>query len=187
MDVLPYWKNNAMRTFPLLICLFVSANLLAQQRVNPVIKKAGGVFEVADAVEKPDATLPYKIVIELFSASEDPKEVNQGLNNVARLINLHVSGGVPASNLEVVVAIHGEATYTITDSKTYEKRYQCPNPNLELFKELAGAGVKLLVCGQSLVARSVPRSTIIPEIKIATSMLTTVTTHQLKGFAYLKF
>ena len=140
-----------------------------------------------DAVEKPDPSLTYKIVIELVSASDDPKEVNQALNNVARLINLHVSGGVPKKNMEVVVAIHGGATFTITDSKTHENTYKCPNPNLELYKELAEAGVKLVVCGQSLLARNVDRATIIPEIKIATSMLTTVTTYQLKGFAYLKF
>jgi intracellular sulfur oxidation DsrE/DsrF family protein len=176
-----------MRTIAILLCFSISVIVSAQQRVNPVIKKAGGVFEVPDAKEKPDPIMPYKIVIEVVSASDNPKEVNQALNNVARLINLHVSGGVPKENLNVVVAIHGEATYTITDSKTYEKKYDSPNPNLALYKELAEAGVKLVVCGQSLIARNVDRATITPEIKIATSMLTTVTTHQLLGYAYLKF
>lgn len=176
-----------MKTLAIFLCLAISAKSYAQERINPVIKKAGGIFEVNDAVEKPDPTIPYKIVIELVSASDNPGEVNQALNNIARLINLHVSGGVPRANLEIVVAIHGEATYTITDSKTYEQKYKEPNPNLELYKELADAGVKLVVCGQSLIVRKVDRATIIPEIKIATSMLTTVTTHQLKGFAYLKF
>src|SRR5689334_20111149 len=110
-----------MRTIVILLCFSISIALQAQQRVNPVIKKAGGVFEVPDAAEKPDPTMIYNIVIELVSASDNPKEVNQALNNVARLINLHVSGGVPKENLNVVVAIHGEATYTVTDSKTYEK------------------------------------------------------------------
>lgn len=176
-----------MKTLTLFWCLMITATGYTQVRINPVIKKAGGIFEVNDAIEKPDPSIPYKIVVELVSASDNPKEVNQALNNIARLINLHVSGGVPKGNLEIVVAIHGEATYTITDSKTYEQKYKEPNPNLELYKELFDAGVKLVVCGQSLIARKVERSTIIPEITIATSMLTTVTTHQLKGFAYLKF
>jgi intracellular sulfur oxidation DsrE/DsrF family protein len=170
----------------LILCVF-SMTALAQQRINPVIKKSGGIFEVADAVEKPDPKLKYDIVIELFSAPDNPKEVNQALNNISRLINLHVMGGVPKENLNVVVAIHGEATYSITDSKTYEKKYDCPNLNIDVYKELTEKGVKFFVCGQSLVARKVERPTIIPEIKIATSMLTVVTTHQLKGFAYLKF
>jgi len=175
-----------MKTILLTLCVSVSLAALSQQRINPVIKKGGGVFEVPDAVEKPDPSMAYKIVIELASGSEDPKEINQALNIVARLINLHVLAGVPKSNLNIVVAIHGEATYTITHSKAYEKKYDAPNPNIDLYKELAEAGVKLVVCGQSLIARNVDRANIIPEIKIATSMLTTVTTYQMKGYAYLK-
>jgi intracellular sulfur oxidation DsrE/DsrF family protein len=172
--------------FPL-FAMAVAVASIAQERVNPVIKTTGSVFEIPDAIEKPDPTLNYKIIIELFSASDNPKAINQSLNNVARLMNLHVSGGVPKENLDVVVVLHGEATYTLTDSRTYEKRYNSVNPNLELFKELSEAGVKLFVCGQSLLARKVDQSTLIPQVTIATSMLTTVTMHQLKGYAFLKF
>ena len=168
------------------LCL-LTMSVIAQQRINPVIKNSGGIFDVPDAVEKPDPTLTYNIVIELFSAPDNPKEVNQALNNISRMINLHVMGGVPKENLNIVVAIHGEATYSIIDSKSYEKRYKCSNLNLDVYKELSEAGVKFFVCGQSLVARKVERSTITPEVKIASSMLTTVTEHQLKGYAYLKF
>jgi intracellular sulfur oxidation DsrE/DsrF family protein len=174
------------KIFVFILCCATGLTL-AQQRINPVVKNSGGIFDVPDAVEKPDPALTYNIVIELFSAPDNPKEVNQALNNIARMINLHVMGGVPKEKLNIVVAIHGEATYSITDSKTYEKKYAFANPNPEVYKELAQAGVKFFVCGQSLVARKVERATIIPEIKIATSMLTTVTEHQLKGYAYLKF
>ena len=78
----------------LLISLFtiVSGLCYAQGRTNPLIKTAGGIFEVPDAVEKPDPSIQYKIVIELFTASDNPKEINQALNTVARLVNLHVMG-----------------------------------------------------------------------------------------------
>jgi intracellular sulfur oxidation DsrE/DsrF family protein len=182
---LPSLKINMTKLIVVLLAsLMVQAQ--AQQRVNPIIKSAGGIFPVPDAVEKPDPDIAYKIVIELWAPPDNAKEVHQSINNVARLINLHAVGGVPREKLDIVVAIHGEATYSITDSKTYEQRYKTANPNIKIYEELAQAGVKLFVCGQSLVARQVERSTIIPEIKIATSMLTTVTTHQLKGYAYLK-
>lgn len=176
-----------MKSTFVLLALVISLSAFCQDRVNPVIKSAGGVFEVPESTLKPDPDLPYRIIIELVSASENPKEVNQALNNVARLINLHVSGGAPKENLEVVVAIHGDASYTITDSPTYKKKYKEENPNLDLYKELSKAGVKLYICGQSIRARSIDRATITPEIQVATSMLTTVTTYQLKGYAYLKF
>lgn len=159
----------------------------AQTRVFPIIKNYGGIFEVNDAVEKPVADLPYNIVIELVTGADDPAQLNNSLNNIARLINLHAIGGVPKENLSIVVAVHGEAAYSILNNQQYREKYKADNPNLGLYKELSEAGVKLFVCGQSLVARNIDRKKMAPEISIATSMLTVVTTHQLKGYAYLKF
>jgi intracellular sulfur oxidation DsrE/DsrF family protein len=85
------------------------------------------------------------------------------------------------------VAIHGEASYSIMNNEAYKEKYKTSNPNLELYKELQEAGVKMFICGQSLIGRSIDRTKIIPQVKIATSMLTTVTTHQLMGYAILKF
>lgn len=168
-----------------LFAVLISISCFSQKRVNPVIKSIS-VFDVPDAAIKPDPTIQYQIVIELRD-NADPKAMNEGLYNIARLINLHISGGVPKENLDVVVVVHGDATFTLTDSKLYEKRYKAPNPNLDLYKELADAGINLVVCGQSLLARNVERSALIPEVKVATSALTTITTYQLKGYAYLKF
>jgi intracellular sulfur oxidation DsrE/DsrF family protein len=61
------------------------------------------------------------------------------------------------------------------------------NPNLKLYDELQKAGVKMFVCGQSIINRKVDRTKQVPQVQIATSMLTTLTTYQLKGYAYLKF
>ena len=60
--------------------LMVSFSLSAQTRVFPVIKNYGGIFDVPDAVEKPDPNLDYKIVVELTSGSEKPGELNSSLN-----------------------------------------------------------------------------------------------------------
>jgi intracellular sulfur oxidation DsrE/DsrF family protein len=166
---------------------FVSLSLSAQTRVFPVIKNYGGIFEVSDAVEKPDPNLDYKIVVELVSGSDKAGEVNSSLNNIARLINLHVIGGASKEKLMVVVAIHGEASYSIMINEAYQEKYKTANPNLELFKELQEAGVQLFICGQSLIGRGIDRNKIVPQVKIATSMLTTLTTYQLQGYAVLKF
>ncbi len=168
-------------------CLALSLVVVAQERTFPIIKNYGGIFDVPDAVEKPDPTLTYNIVIEVVTGSNKPEELNASLNNVARLINLHAIGGVPKENLNVVVAIHGEAAYTIMQNDAYKAKYKTDNPNLGLYQELSNAGVKLFVCGQSLIARKIDRNKLSPAIQIATSMLTVVSTYQLKGYAAFKF
>jgi len=175
--------------FLTLCAMLFSLAMFAQtpRRVNPVIKDFGGVFEVPDAVEKPDPSLTYNIVVEVERESEKPDTLNWALNNVARLINLHVTGGVPVEKINIVVAIHGGAAYTTMNNEAYRQKYKVDNPNLKLYQELQQAGVKMFVCGQSLVNRKIDRKRLVPEVKIATSMLTTITTYQLKGYAYLKF
>ncbi|MFM9840858.1 MAG: DsrE family protein [Cyclobacteriaceae bacterium] len=175
-------KNLLTASFCFMITIGFS-----QTRIFPVVKNYGGIFEIPYAEEKPDPLLDYEIVIEVERESEHPDSLNWALNNVARLVNLHVMGGVPKEKLSVVIVLHGGATYTVMENSAYMKKYKTNNPNLRLFRELSEAGVKVLVCGQSLINRKVDRVKIVPEVKIATSMLTTLTTYQLKGYALLKF
>lgn len=174
--------------FFIALCLFSFVSLAqSPARVFPVIKDFGGVFPVPDAAEKPDASLTYRVVIEVERMSDKPDTLNWALNNVARLINLHVAGGLPKNQLEVVMAIHGGAAYTVMNNDAYKSKYNVDNPNLKLYQQLQQAGVKIFVCGQSLIARNIDRSKMVPEVKVATSMLTVLTTYQMKGYAYLKF
>lgn len=172
-----------------LIILFTAVATIgySQTRVFPAVQRYGGIFEIPYAVEKPDPTMKYNIVVEVERESEKPDSLSWALNNVARLVNLHVMGGVPKENLNVVIVLHGGATYITMNNDQYQKKYKKDNPNLGLFEELSKAGVKIFVCGQSLVNRKVDRTKMVPEVKIATSMLTTLTTYQLKGYALLKF
>ncbi len=176
-----------MKKLLLIGLLFVSVAGFSQNRVNPVIKNYGGIFEIPYAEEKPDPSLDYKIIIEIATASDKPDSTNWALYNVARLINLHVMGGVPKEKLHVVLAIHGGAAFSVMNNETYKAKYGVDNPTLKLFKELDQAGVKMFVCGQSIMARNIDRFKMVPEVKVATSMLTTMTTYQLKGYAALKF
>ncbi|MBL7863403.1 MAG: DsrE family protein [Cyclobacteriaceae bacterium] len=171
-----------------IVCAVNATSVFAQgSRVNPVIKSHGGIFEIPFAEERPDPSMVYNIIIEVERESEKPDTINWALNNVARLLNLHAVGGVPSSNVNVVLAIHGGATYTTMNNDQYRAKYNVDNPNLKLYQELQAAGVRMFVCGQSIVNRKVDRKRMVPEVKPAVSMLTTVTTYQLKGYAYLKF
>ena len=153
---------------------------------NPVIKNYGGIYAIPEATVLPDQDLDYKVVIDLLGGVDSPEKLNPALNNVARMINLHAIGGY-TKKMEIVLAIHGKANDLVMSNQSYADRYNVDNPNIELIKELKQAGVRLTVCGQSLLYSKVAPSDVLPEIEIATSMLTTVTTHQLKGFAFLAF
>lgn len=177
-----------MKILSTLCLLIVTSSLFGQKRLNPIVADFGGIFEIPNAVMTPDPKLKYNIVIDVASESENPKQINDALNNVARLLNLHAAGGVPKENLHVVLAIHGGATYALLNDKAYQTKYGTENPNTKLIQALSESGVvDLFICGQSMIARRVDPENISSLAKVATSMLTTVTTYQLKGYANLKF
>ena len=122
-----------------------------------------------------------------MTPEESSSAVNTALDNVARLMNLHAVGGVPLEKMHVVVAVHKEAVFTLMNNESYRKRFKVDNPNLLLLEELQQAGIKIVVCGQSLLKRNIDHQKLAPGIEVATSMLTTVTMYQLKGYAMLKF
>ena len=171
---------------PFIILSFFTLSLNAQEAQFPIVKNFGGIYKIDNAVN-PDPTTLYKIVIDLKTLQRDKESVNPGLNNVARMMNLHGLGGVKSGNLKVVVIIHGGATDVVLDNEAYQQRYELDNPNLELIDALKTSGAEIYVCGQSLLARKYVRESVNPEIKVGLSMLTTFTTYMHNGFVPLVF
>ncbi|MFY0629472.1 MAG: DsrE family protein [Flavobacteriaceae bacterium] len=176
-----------MRVLLILLLSLSFGSLLGQTNYqHPVIKKFGGIYPIDQATVIPDAKQKYNIVIDVFSG-EDVTKLNAALNNVARMINLHAIAGVHRDSINVVLAIHGNATKTVLNNDAYESRYKVKNPNYDLIIALKEAGVKLTVCGQSLIGRKIDLDEVNENVELATSMLTTVTNYQLKGYAFLRF
>ena len=174
----------------LAFCFFLIAqSSFSQERkwANPIIKGYGQILDLEKVDVKPDPNMDYKILIELVFDMEKPARTNFSATNVARLINLHAIGGVKKENLNVAVVIHAAATNTVINNEAYQKKYETDNPYLDLYKELAEAGVELIVCGQSLELYKNKAVDVVPHVKIATSALTAVSTYQLKGYAYFKW
>lgn len=172
-----------------LIVLLSFAPLVAvtQTPQNPVIKSAGTVHDIPYATVVPDLSLLYNIVIDITSGPDNPGQMNPSLERVARLINLHVVGGVPLENLHIVLAVHSASAVAVINNEAYQNRFKIDNPNLNLIAELKQAGVKIAACGQTLIMRGIDPMQLAPGVEVATSMITTFTTYQLKGYASMKF
>ncbi|WP_194975017.1 DsrE family protein [Aquiflexum lacus] len=173
----------------LLFCLvsLLKTLTIAQTAQFPIVQGFGGIYEIPEATERPDPNGNYKIIIDLVSASDDPKQINRMVDNIARMINLHGIGGVPRENIKVKVAVHGGAIFTILNDSYYEKLYGTKNPNLQVYEALKDAGVEFYICGQSLIAREMKTTDVWDGAEIALSMLTTLTTYVPQGYMLMRF
>jgi intracellular sulfur oxidation DsrE/DsrF family protein len=176
-----------MKFICLSLLLIFSGSLLAQQKVNPAVPSFGGIYPIPEATVRPDSMMRYRIVVDVRTGADAAGQPSAGLSNVARMLNLHHVGGVTKDMMEVVLAIHGDATFSVLNNAAYKRKYGINNPDLDLIRELKVAGVQLTVCGQSLKGRNIKSEDVLREIDIATSMLTTLSTCQLRGFAVFQF
>ncbi|MBL8850949.1 MAG: methyltransferase domain-containing protein [Planctomycetaceae bacterium] len=156
-----------------------------QPLVYPVIAGYGGVVATPKtAVEPPRAGAS---VVFNVTAGDAPSGVNRGLERAALLLNLYGAAGRKASDVQLTVVLHGEATKAVLASEFYAARFQTEsNPNLPLLESLYASGVQVLVCGQSLNRQGFPETAIAPNVKLSASALTAVINRQANGYSVIE-
>ena len=174
-----------------LICIVAATGVAATRDARgegpalafPIVEKYGGVLPRPRATEQPRAGA--KVLLDV-TADSKPGDVNKGLDRVARLLNLYGVAGLKASDVKIVVVLHGEATKAALHDAAYQRRFDNPtNPNLPLIKALKEAGVEVLVCGQALNYKNYADQEVADGVTIAASALTAVVNRQSDGFAYV--
>ncbi|MEO6405809.1 MAG: DsrE family protein [Ferruginibacter sp.] len=143
-----------------------------------------GVITVKDPTEIPDPKMDYKLLFELTSSNPDSvaKEINYGLTEVARKINLHVASGVPLKKIFPVLVIHAGALYAFTKNDVYKEKYKTDNPNLKLISKLEALGTRFIACGQAMAFLDIKKEALLPVMKVAVTAQTALSNYQLKGY-----
>ena len=178
-----------MKKFFLSIAFFVTLSFVVEaqtKKIYPVIKNYGSIFEVPFAGDWPDSLMEYKIIAEASTDMEKPDSLYTPLDLVARMYNLHVYGGVQQKNLHIDLVIAAKAIFVVMNNEAYKKKYGVENPNLKIIEEMKKAGIKIYACGQSMMKFGIDPTDLNPNIEPIFSRFTTVSTRQLKGYAFFK-
>lgn len=154
--------------------------------IYPVLNggENSGVVPVKDPTEIPDPQIDYKLLFEVTSNNPDSaaNEINFGLGEVARIINLHVASGIPLKKIFPVIVVHAAALNAITTNAYYQKHYKMDNPNIKLINDLKGLGAKFISCGQAMAFFDVKREDLLPIVKVSLTAQTVLSSYQLKGY-----
>jgi intracellular sulfur oxidation DsrE/DsrF family protein len=156
--------------------------------IYPFIKggKGSGILPVENPTEIPDPNIDYKILFEVSSNNPDSviKEINYGLDEVARIINLHVASGVPAKKIFPVIVVHAGALHALKNNEAFQKKYKIDNPNIQLINDLKKMGATFIVCGQAMQFVDIKKEELLPDIKVSLTAQTVITHYQLKGYVW---
>lgn len=169
----------------LLLSVFYTSSVEAQNWETPVIKGYGSIVDYPDAAITPDQNMDYKLLFHIRSDKEK-EGVIAGLGKVARVINLMGKADVPARNVHIVVVISGPATPLVLSESAYKKRTNQSNPNLDLMKKLTQYGVEIHVCGQAVAERDInTRTDLSSYTKLTQSALIDRAYYQTQGFVLM--
>jgi intracellular sulfur oxidation DsrE/DsrF family protein len=176
---------------PFLMSMALAAALVAvpalAQTTLRLVPDFGAYHEVPDPFEKPDPTTRYKVVFDVSQTTRTPGVVHQGLERVARMVNLLNRHGVKLQPGDIIVTMHGPAAKTALTAPAFAKRFKDEaNPNAELIKQLTAAGASVRLCGQSMVSAGFARDEINPDVKVDIAAITTMATYQLRGYAIIQ-
>ena len=158
----------------------------APPTINPVIADYGAVVPLPEAAAQPRAG--SKICVDL-TAGGDRERPNPAIEKLARYVNLYAGAGKSPAAVEIAVVIHGEATLDILGDAAYAAAFGVKgNPNLKCLRRLREAGVRFLVCGQSLHGKGAAPEQIAsidgePVAELAVSALTAIVNRQADGYA----
>lgn len=152
----------------------------------PVIKDAGATHPLPQGAYQPDKTTIYKVVFSVTRAEEKPGNPDDGLEPVARAVNVFASAGVPLSHLKFVAVISGAATPMALDNAHYKKQFGADNPETRVIRELTAAGVHVVVCGQAAAGFGYRDDWMNPDVTVALSALSTLAILEQQGYALIK-
>ncbi len=145
-----------------------------------MIRNYGGVAAVPDAVDLPQAGM--KLVLDVTADTMPTDKINKGLDRAARIINLAGLGGLKPGDVRLTVVLHGEATGCVLTDAAWQARWQTShNPHLPLIRALQNVGVEVIVCGQALAYKKIPRSEVAENIPVAAAAFIVVANRHAGG------
>lgn len=157
----------------------------SQEWQTPVIDGYGRIKDFKDADVQPDTNATYKILYHL-TADKQKDGVNVDLWHIARQVNLLGISGVPKENVHIVAVISGAATKLVMSEDAYQKKFNEPNPDLDIIQKLSEYGVEIEVCGQALAEHDIDHKTEVnQQIKFTLSALIDIPTYQMKGYTVM--
>ncbi|MBX3133732.1 MAG: DsrE family protein [Gemmatimonadaceae bacterium] len=142
---------------------------LAAQTGEALIRQIGGTPAVTDPDFRAPADLTYRRAWHVTVGPEAAGGIAPGFRWPAQFLRLIESNGVPRSNIKLAIIVHGTATQSLLNNATYRARTGADNGSIALLTALHEAGVQIIVCGEALISRDVPRGQLLPFVKVATT------------------
>lgn len=155
----------------------------AAQTGEALIKKLGASNPIERPTFPADKNAEYKVVWDVTVGPEKPGGLVEGFRRPANFLVMADAEGVSRGNVRLAIIVHGTATQSLLRKLAYKEATGAENESIPLLEALHEAGVTIIVCGQALINRKVPREELLPFVQVATSATMARATLHAQGYA----
>jgi intracellular sulfur oxidation DsrE/DsrF family protein len=127
--------------------------------------------------------LTYKVSWDVNVGPEKPEGVPDGFRRPAGFLMQTDDNGVPRSNVRLAIIVYGTAARSLLDNAAYKQQAGADNASIALLEALHASGVRIIVCGEALLGRNIPRDRLLPFVEVATTATLARATLAMQGYA----
>jgi intracellular sulfur oxidation DsrE/DsrF family protein len=171
------------RTALALTLVVAAAPFARAQDVNGVLKHhAPNPIISAPSFPAPK-DLIYRIVWDVNVGAAKPDSIPPGFRAPAGFMLQTDANGVPRRNVHLAIIVYGTAARSLLNNAAYKQQTGADNASLALLQALHDSGVRIIVCGEALINRNIPRDQLLPFVEVATTATLARATLAMQGYA----
>lgn len=168
-----------------LTLLAAAAPLARAQDADAVLRKHATGPLIANPSFPAPKDLVYKVSWDVNVGAEKPEGVVEGFRRPAGFLMQTDDNGVPRRNVHLAIIVYGTAARSLLNNAAYKQMTGADNASIELLKALHDSGVRIIVCGEALIGRKIPRAELLPWVEVATTATLARATLAMQGYVTL--
>ena len=165
------------------VAMMAAAQPALAQSGEALIAKVGAETPILNPTFPGQKDLVYKVAWDVTQGGAKPEDAVAGFAIPANFLVMADENGLDRKKVHLAIIVHGTATQSLLNNDAYRAATGKDNPNVALLEALNGAGVQVIVCGQALMSRKVPRDQLLSFVKVSTSATMARATLHAQGYA----
>lgn len=155
----------------------------ASPAAEAVLRRFGGGTLITNPTMVAPKDLVYKVVWDVNVGAAKPDSVVDGFRRPASFLLQMDDNGVPRKNVHLAIIVYGTAAQSLLDNAAYKARTGAENASIPLLEALHAAGVRIIICGEAVLGRNIPRAQLLPFVEVATTATTARAILAAQGYA----
>lgn len=165
------------------VALAPAAHAQGDAAAEAVLRTYGAGPLIKDPSFPAPRDIVYRVVWDVNVGPTRPDSLVDGFRRPANFLLQTDDNRVPRKNVHLAIIVYGIAARSLLNNAAYKAATGADNVSIPLLEALNKVGVRVIVCGEALIGRNIPRDQLLPFVEVATTATLARATLAAQGYA----